>query len=248
MSDAQSDQVALITGSAKRIGAEIVRTLHSHGLRIILHYHSSRAAAESLANELNAIRKNSVVTIPFDLYKIEQLSDFAQEVVNVWGKLNVLVNNASTFYPTPLNEINETHWEELIGINLKAPLFLSKALSPHMQTLGGSIINIVDIHGDRPLKGYTIYSVAKAGLIMLTKSLARELAPNIRVNGIAPGAILWPEVKEYEPVHKEIIERTALKREGHPQDIANTAWFLIHSADYITGQIIAVDGGRTLSN
>ncbi len=248
MHNAQQNQVALVTGSARRIGAEVVRKLHSEGMRIILHYHSSRQPADELANQLNAQRENSVVTIPFDLHKIEQFDEFAEKIINVWGRLDVLINNASTFYPTELDSLSEIQWDELININLKAPLFLSKSFKQYLQKQHGCIINIVDIHADRPLKGYTVYCIAKAGLAMLTKSLARELAPNVRVNGISPGAILWPEVEEYEQVHQEIIERTALKKEGHPSDIANTAWFLIHAADYITGQIIAVDGGRTLSN
>ena len=248
MNKAEFDRVALVTGSSRRIGAEIVRKLHTQGMRVIVHYNNSQQAADTLAKELNTQRENSVATIPFDLHKIEQINAFVNDALKVWGRLDVLVNNASTFYPTPLNDITEQHWQELVDINLKAPLFLSKAVASQLEKQQGCIVNIVDIHADRPLKGYTVYSIAKAGLGMLTKSLARELAPTIRVNGIAPGAIMWPEVEAYEALHQEIIERTALKREGHPRDIADAVWFLIDNANYITGQIIAVEGGRTLSN
>lgn len=241
-------RVALVTGAARRIGAEIVRKLHAEGMNVILHYHGSHSAANDIADELNALRANSLTTLQFDLLDIEKIDSFIQQAVSVWGRLDVVVNNASTFYPTPLEDINMQHWNDLVGVNLQAPLFLSKACAPQLTMHNGSIVNIVDIHADRPLKGYPVYAIAKAGLAMLTKSMARELAPAVRVNGVSPGAIMWPEVEEYEPLHQEIIQRTALKREGHPNDIAEAVWFLISKAGYITGQIIAVDGGRTLSN
>jgi pteridine reductase len=243
-----SKRVALVTGSAKRIGAQLVRRLHAEGLRIILHYNGSEQAAQTIADELNSIRKDSVTIIQFNLLDLDQLDTFAVKILAIWGRLDILINNASTFYPTPMQDISIDQWHNLIGVNLQAPLFLTKALAPTLAIHKGCIINIVDIHSERPLKGYTIYCIAKAGLAMLTKSLARELAPDVRVNGVSPGAIMWPEVKDYEPMHQDIIERTALKREGDPTDIADTVWFLINSANYITGQIIAVDGGRTLSN
>lgn len=248
MDENQSDRVALVTGAARRIGAEIARQLHSKGLRVILHYNSSSTEAQAVADELNQQRSDSVRIISHDLMQTETFDHFIAEVIKQWGRLDVLVNNASTFYPTPMAEISTTQWDDLLGVNVKAPLFLSNACAAHLGKNNGCIINIVDIHADRPLKDYPIYCIAKAGLAMLTKSLARELAPNIRVNGVAPGAIMWPEVEAYEPLHQEIIERTALKREGEPSNIADAVWFLINSADYITGQIIAVDGGRTLSN
>lgn len=248
MDENQSNRVALITGAARRIGAEITRLLHANGLRVILHYNSSSSEAQALADELNQIRADSVKIISYDLNQTDTVDTFITEVIKQWGRLDVLVNNASTFYPTPLTEISTDQWDDLLGVNVKAPLFLSKACAQHLTETKGCVINIVDIHADRPLKDYPIYCIAKAGLAMLTKSLARELAPAIRVNGVAPGAIMWPEVEAYEPLHQEIINRTALKREGQPSDIADTVWFLINSADYITGQIIAVDGGRTLSN
>lgn len=243
-----SQQVALVTGSAKRIGAEVVRKLHAEGMNVILHYNGSEHLAQQIAAELNAVRSNSLTLIQYNLLDFEQLPIFAERVIAEYGRLDVLINNASTFYPTPLNEVSHQQWDDLIGVNLKAPLFLSKIFAHELVKNNGNIINIVDIHSGRPLKDYPIYCVAKAGLKMLTKSLARELAPQVRVNGVSPGAIMWPEVEEYEPMHQEIIERTALKREGHPIDIAKSVWFLISAADYITGQIIAVDGGRTLSN
>lgn len=243
-----SHRVALVTGSARRIGAEIVRKLHAQGMNVIVHYNGSHDAANSLADELSAIRKDSVSTLQFDLLDVENMDSLIEQAASIWGCLDVLVNNASTFYPTAMEDISLSHWNNLVGVNLQAPLFLTKACAPYLTKQKGCIVNIVDIHADRPLKGYPIYAIAKAGLAMLTKSMARELAPTVRVNGVAPGAIMWPEIEDYESVHQEIIERTALKREGHPSDIADTVWFLINSADYITGQIIAVDGGRTLSN
>ena len=246
--DCTSASVALVTGSARRIGAEVVRKLHQQGMSVILHYNGSHAEADKIANELNAVRPNSLATLQFDLLDIENLDSFIQQASSIWGRLDVLVNNASTFYPTPIEEISIQQWNDLIGVNVQAPLFLCKACAPHLSKHNGCVVNIVDIHSDRPLKGYPVYAIAKAGLAMLTRSMARELAPAVRVNGVSPGAIMWPEVEDYEPMHAEIIERTALKREGHPKDIAATVWFLISASDYITGQIIAVDGGRTLSN
>lgn len=243
-----STRVALVTGSARRIGAEVVRKLHAEGLNVILHYNSSHDAALKISDELNSIRANSLVTLKFDLLAYDKLELMVKQAVSVWGRLDVLVNNASTFYPTPVEDITIQQWNDLIGVNLQAPLFLTKASAKHLAEQHGCIINIVDIHADRPLKDYPVYAVGKAGLAMLTKSMARELAPTVRVNGVSPGAIMWPEIEDYESVHQEIIERTALKREGHPSDIAQTVWFLVNCADYITGQIIAVDGGRTLSN
>lgn len=242
-----NNQVALVTGAARRIGAEIVRLLHAQGMKVILHYNHSSKAAEDLAMELNQSRADSVIPIKFDLTNISGLDAFTHNVLECWGQLDVLVNNASTFYPTPIQQATMQQWDDLVNINLKAPMFLAKEFSSELIQRNGSIINIVDIHGDRPLKEHTIYSVAKAGLIMLTKSLARELAPSVRVNGVAPGAIMWPENDDAADIQQHIIDRTALKRKGTPADIADTAWFLIQSR-YITGQIINVDGGRTLSN
>ncbi len=241
-------RAALITGAARRIGAAIARTLHGQGMNVVLHYRHSDAQARELMEQMNRQRPDSATLARAELLNTQELAPLIAQAQARWGRLDVLINNASSFYPTPVGRITEQHWNDLIGTNLKAPLFLSQAAAPHLQVHAGCIVNIVDIHAERPLKGYLLYSVAKAGLVMLTKSLARELAPRVRVNAIAPGAILWPEVEDYEAMHQEIIERTALKRQGSPDDIAKTALFLIRDAEYITGQTIAVEGGRTLSN
>ncbi len=241
-------KVVMITGAARRIGAQLVRYLHQSGMDIILHYRNSRKDALTLAEDLTAKRSNSVKLLQGDLKEYANIPVLVKQAVSLFGHIDVLINNASSFFPTNLGEIDEDVWEDLIGVNLKAPFFLTQAVAPYLKASQGCIINIVDIHGDRPLKRYPVYSVAKAGLAMLTKSMARELAPGVRVNGIAPGAIMWPEAEHYESLHQEIISRTALKREGDPKDIADAALFLINQANYVTGQIIAVDGGRTLSN
>jgi len=241
-------KVVLITGAARRVGAEMVQHLHQAGMNIVLHYRSSSKDASELAEKLNAERHDSVKLLKGDLKNYSSIPELAKQSIGLFGHIDVLINNASSFYPTDLKDVTEDIWEDLIGVNLKAAIYLTQALETELKRSQGCIINIVDIHGDRPLKDYSIYSIAKAGLIMFTKSMARELAPEVRVNGIAPGAIMWPEEQHYENMHQLVIERTALKREGHPKDIAETAQFLIEKAGYITGQIIAVDGGRTLSN
>lgn len=242
-----TDKVALITGAAHRIGAETARTLHAEGMRLVLHYRSSRDAALSLQQELNEKRKDSVILVQADLLAIKGLPKLVEEAVTAWGRLDVLVNNASSFYKTHMGKVSEEEWDELMGSNLKAPFFLSQAAAPHLQRQKGCIINIVDIHGDRPLKHYPVYSMAKAGLVMLTKSLACELGPDVRVNGVAPGAILWPENID-EVTKQRIISRTFLKRKGAPHDIAKAITFLVRDAGYISGQIITVDGGRSLNS
>ena len=243
-----NSKVVMITGAARRVGAGLARELHHAGMRIVLHYRSSQSEATELAEELNNNKKDSVKLLQGDLKDYKNIPNLIDEAVSLFGNIDVLINNASSFYPTGVAEINEEIWEDLIGVNLKAPMYLTQSIAKHLKKVKGCIINIVDIHGDRPLKDYSVYCIAKAGLAMLTKSMARELAPEVRINGIAPGAIMWPEIQHYEGMHQEIISRTALKREGNPKDIAKTALFLIKDADYITGQIIVVDGGRTLSN
>ncbi len=241
-------KTVLITGGARRIGAGIADILHAEGMNIILHYRNSRQDAESLAAQLESRRPQSTALVQGDLLNVSEFPRIIDTACLQWGHLDVLINNASTFYPTELPHINEQQWDELIGVNLKAPLFLIQQAAKTLKENRGCIINIVDIHGDRPLKRHPVYSVAKAGLIMLTKAMARELAPHVRVNGIAPGAILWPEAEQDKSVQQKIIDRTALKRLGHPHDIALAARFLIRDAGYITGQILPVEGGRTLSN
>jgi pteridine reductase len=240
-------RVALVTGGAQRVGAQIVRTLHGAGARVALHYHRSASQAEALVGELNATRAASAIALCGDLLEVARLGELVRATTAAFGQLDILVNNASTFYPTPVGEITEAHWDDLLGSNLKAPLFLSQAAAPALRLSHGLILNIVDIHGMRPLRRYPVYGVAKAGLIMLTRSLARELGPHVRVNAIAPGPVMWPAdgVADAE-LQKKIVERTLLKRSGSAQDIARTALFFAADAPYITGQVLAVDGGRSV--
>jgi len=237
-------KVVLITGGAHRIGAQLVRHLHSAGMNIVLHYRSSEKAAHRLQNELHAQRPESVVLVRGDLTNIGVLSNLVYETTEAFGRLDVLINNASVFYPTPIGEATEKEWDDLMSTNLKAPFFLSQAAYPALKKSSGCIVNIADIYGDRPLKNYPIYSTAKAGLIMLTQSLARELGPDVRVNAIAPGVILWPENDMDDMTKQRLINSTPLKRSGEPDDIARTVSFLVGDAGFITGQVIAVDGGR----
>ncbi len=240
-------KVALITGAARRIGAAIARCLHASGMNVVLHCRASRAAADALARELNALRAQSCAVVQGDLLDRDDRTLVPAEAVQAWGRLDVLVNNASTFHATPVGTVTDGQWDDLLGTNLKAPFFLSQALAGELRKRQGCIVNIVDIHAEHPLKSYPVYSIAKAGLAMLTKSLARELGPEVRVNGVAPGAILWPEHEMSEKARAQIIARTALKRQGQPDDIARAVRYLIRDADYITGEIITVDGGRSLS-
>jgi len=243
-----SRKVVLITGGAKRIGAQVVKALHADGFNVVLHYRNSKTEALTLQAALNSIRADSVQTLCCELNQNKQLPQFIVNAVKFWGRLDVLVNNASSFYPTPLAQATENEWDDLMGNNLKAPFFLAQAAEPYLAKQHGCIINITDIHAQQPLKDYPIYTVAKAGLEMLTKCLARELGPNIRVNAIAPGMILFPtQENELSPSTKEtLIKRCALKRRGDPMDIANAALYLINKAEYTTGATITVDGGRLL--
>lgn len=240
-------KVALITGGAKRVGAASARLLHAAGAKLMIHYRSSAAEARALQDELNAIRPDSVALIQADLLDTDGLPALVKQTVITFGGLDVLLNNASSFYPTPVGNIGEQDWIDLMGSNLKAPLFLSQAAAPELKKRRGCIINITDIHADRPMKNYVVYSVAKAGLVGLTKSLARELAPEVRVNGIAPGPILWPEDDAHfdEVSRQRIISHTMLKRAGDPHDIALAVRFFAMDTHFVTGQILAVDGGRS---
>jgi pteridine reductase len=237
------DQVVLITGGARRVGAEIARTLHAAGANVLIHYRSSAAAAIALADQFNTLRAHSAAIFAAHLLDPEAPDKLIAAALLNFGRLDILINNASSFYPTPVGSITLPQWDDLVGTNMMAPLFLSQAAAPSLRAQRGLIINMIDIHALRPLKAHPVYSAAKAGLAMLTRSLARELGPEIRVNGIAPGPVLWPEDMD-ETLKREIIDKTALKRHGTPQDIARTALFLAKDAGYITGQIIAVDGGR----
>ncbi|MDD4915350.1 MAG: pteridine reductase [Methylococcales bacterium] len=236
----------LITGAARRIGAGCARLLHSSGWRVILHYHSSVEQAIQLRDELNAIRKNSATAIKADLLNMAELTDLASLACQTWNGLDALVNNASQFQPGQLGRISETDWEQSINSNLKAPFFLSQLLAPALTARNGCIVNLVDIHAENGLAGYPVYSISKAGLTGMTRCLAKELAPAIRVNAVAPGAILWPETGMNEAQKAEILQKVALQRCGSVADIAKAVQFLICDADYITGQILTVDGGRHL--
>lgn len=240
------DGAVLVTGAARRIGAAIARRLHAAGASVVLHCHRSRAEAERLRDELNAERAHSAAVVQADLLDGAVLPGLVEESASAFGRLDALVNNASSFYPTPFGTIGEDEWRDLIGSNLKAPLFLSQAAAPRLREARGAIVNLVDIHADRPLKDFVVYSVAKAGLAGLTRALALELGPDVRVNGVAPGAILWPDGDEhFAPTEKgRITAQTPLKRIGSPDDVAGAVKYLLFDAPFVTGQILAVDGGR----
>ncbi len=247
MSGTLEAKVALVTGAARRIGAAIARRLHAAGASVVIHYRGGEAEAAKLESELNAARAGSACRVKGDLLAPIAPQALVGAAIDRWGRLDLLVNNASAFYPTPLGSIEAGHWEELIGSNLKAPLFLAQAAAPRLAAAGGSIVNIADIHAERPLKGYLVYSVAKAGLAALTRALALELAPAVRVNAVAPGTIAWPEDGQFEPAERErIVTATPLARTGAPEDIAAAVEFLA-GAPFVTGQVLAVDGGRTIT-
>lgn len=242
----QHNPVILVTGAARRVGAAIARNLHARGATIVLHYRQSAADAHALAAELNHIRPASAALVAGDLAQEGVPEQVATELIATHRRLDGLVNNASSFFPTAIGHIDHQAWHELIGSNLRGPLFLSQALAPQLRATGGGIVNIVDIHAERPLRGYPLYSAAKAGLLGLTRALALELAPEVRVNGVAPGAIEWPEDGQFPPAEREaIIRHTLLQRIGSAEDIAGAVRFLMLDAPYITGQILAVDGGRS---
>jgi pteridine reductase len=248
ISNPLTGKVALVTGAAHRIGAQTARTLHRAGLDLVLHYRSSVNQANALAEKLEQERPYSVLLLQADLNDTASFPGLIDKVHSWHDRLDVLVNNASSFYPTPVEETTEEQWNDLMGSNLKAPYFLAQAAAPLLREQAGTIINMVDIHAERPLKDHPVYSMAKAANAMMVKALARELGPEIRVNGVAPGSILWPEGGMEKEEKKKILSRTALKRLGNPEDIARTILFLIRDADYITGQVIAVDGGRTVQH
>ena len=240
-----SAPVALITGAAKRIGAQIAKKLHAEGYNVIIHYSHSMHEAHALVDQLNMTRPNSATSLSADLCNLSMIDSLAEQALASWGHVDVLVNNASSFYPTPIGGITDSDWSSLVGSNVKGPLFLTQALAPALKARSGSIVNMVDMHIDRPLPSHSVYLIAKNGLASLTRSLATELAPNIRVNGIGPGAILWPERDMDEEEKQKLIDTIPLGTLGSPEDIADTVWFFIN-VPYITGQILYVDGGRSL--
>lgn len=236
----------LITGAAKRVGRSIARELHDAGANIVVHYRAAADAANALVGELNGVRAGSAMRMQADLLDVDALGELVSGAVRHFDRLDGLVNNASSFFATPVGTIDIIAWNDLIGSNLKAPLFLTQAAAPHLRATRGAVVNITDIHAERPLAGYPVYCAAKAGLLGLTRALAIELAPEIRVNAVAPGPILWPDDAAFDEAERaRIVDHTLLKHAGSPQDIARTVRFLFNDAPYVTGQVINVDGGRT---
>ncbi len=237
--------VALVTGAGRRVGARIARELHAAGMSVAVHCHRSRGDAERLREAFESARPGSAAVVAVDLLDPGAAAAVVAAAKERWGRLDVLVNNASTFYPTPVGEVTEADWRDLVGSNLAAPFFLAQAAAPLLRAVRGCIVNIADVYGHRPLAGHPVYSAAKAGLVMLTRALALELGPEVRVNSISPGAVLWPE--DDDPGRRRLIDGIALGRSGDPGDIARAALFLVRDAPYVTGQDLAVDGGRLLS-
>ena len=244
--------VALVTGSARRIGAAIARALHAAGFDLALHCHRSRAELDALAAGLEATRPGSTLVLQADLTQFDRLPELVAHTVGRFGRLDGLVNNASAFHPTPLGSVTPGQWDDLFGSNLRAPFFLAQAAAPHLAATGGAIVNLADIHGERPLQGYSVYSMSKAALVMMTRALALELAPSVRVNAIAPGAVLWPDAGDGlgkdEAEKAAMLARTPLQRLGSPQEIAQAVVWLLREATYTTGQVLRVDGGRMLES
>ncbi len=242
-------KVVLVTGGAKRVGAAISRRLHAAGANLVLHYRSSAREALDLRDELDALRPGSAAACQADLLDLAALRSLVDQAVERFGRLDALVNNASSFYATPLAGVDERQWHDLLGTNLRAPLFLAQAAAAELRRRHGCIVNIADIHAERPMHGHLLYSVAKSGLVALTRALAQEMAPQVRVNAVAPGVIMWPENEAWvdEEQRRKIVAHTLLKREGEPDDIAKAVAFLVQDAPYVTGQVIAVDGGRSIN-
>lgn len=238
-------QWALVTGGARRVGAEVVRTLHAAGSGVVIHHRASADAAAALVDELNAVRPDSAFAVAADILDTPGLAGLVSGITARTGRLDTLVNNASSFFPTPLAEVTDSQWDDLMGTNLKAPLFLAQAALPHLRASHGCIVNMIDIHAIRPLKNHPVYGAAKAGLAFLTRALARDLAPDVRVNGVAPGAVLWPDGGISDTTKEVVLRQIPLNRMGDPTDIAGCILYLVRDATYVTGQVIAVDGGRS---
>lgn len=243
----QQRPVALITGAAKRVGAQIARSLHGAGYDLALHYRHSRGEMDALCAELNMARNGSARAIQAELADVEVMPRIVDDCIARFGRLDALVNNASAFYATPVGSVTPTQWEELFASNARAPFFLAQAAAPHLQAARGAIVNMADIYAERPLPGHAVYCMAKAALVMMTLALAKELGPEVRVNAIAPGAVLWPESGKAYADQKELVARTPLKRADSPEDVAAAVLFLLRDAKFSTGQILKVDGGRALA-
>jgi len=244
--DSSAVRVALVTGGARRIGAAVVEALHDAGFVVVIHSNRSVDEAGKLRDRLNAARPGSADAVRCDLLRTAELGPLIEHVVAKHGRLDALINNASSFHPTAIGTTTEAQWDDLVGSNLKAPYFLCQAAAPALRRAGGCVVNLVDIHARKPMRGYAAYCAAKAGLAMLTLALAKDLGPEVRVNGVAPGAVLWPEAPMDERLKQEIVATTTLKRVGTPEDVARTVRFLVCDAPYLSGQIIAVDGGRSI--
>jgi pteridine reductase len=239
--------VALITGAARRVGATIARTLHQAGYDLALHYRRSRDDVDALIDELESVRPRSTLLLQAELADIERLPELVGATIARFGRLDALVNNASAFYPTALGTVTVQQWDELFASNARAPFFLAQAAAPHLREQHGAIVNLLDIYAERPLPGYSVYCMAKAAQSAMTLALAHELGPQVRVNGVAPGAVLWPEAAKAYANQQDIIERTPLKRAGSPEDVAAAVLWLLRDAQFVTGQIVRVDGGRSLA-
>ena len=242
-----STRTALVTGAARRIGACIAETLHQRGCDVFLHYHSSSDSVDDLAARLNKIRPDSATVVQADLGSSDDIENMADQVRSATDSLELLVNNASQFFPTTVGSTSAQEWDDLMNSNLRGAYFLTQALLPELAVAGGSIVNLLDVHATRPMRGHAVYCMAKAGLQMMTLALAKELGPQVRVNGVAPGAILWPENESSSELQQEILKRTVMGRAGEPQDIASAVVYLGLDAPYVTGQVLAVDGGRSLN-
>jgi pteridine reductase len=242
-----SRTAALVTGAGARIGAAIAAALHQRGCDLIVHYNANRDGAQDLAERLNGLRPDSAVTAQADLSSPSGIAELAEQVRGAYGRLDVLVNNASRFYPTEVGRTQAWQWDDLLNSNLRGPWFLVESLLGELRQAGGNVVNILDVHAERPMPGHGVYCISKAGLAMMTRALARELGPDVRVNGVSPGAILWPENEPGEAEKQAILGRTALARLGEPADIASAVVYLALDAPYVTGQILAVDGGRSLN-